>query len=1286
MTHALSPFYQLLVAVRRLAHSASLSIAAAVMLAFTSSGAIAQCLPNLSPNATEVCVGIPFTITSTPLFPGTYTWRRNGVIVQIGGLTYSRAAATATDSGTYTLTNVSGVPFFCNTASAGVTVVVATTLAFTIQPTPIQTVCAGANVSLVVANTGVPTTYQWRRNGVNLIDGVNANGTVISGATSASLTLGSLAAADAGTYTCRISNDCNSLVSTQALISVRSLASVTNPVSASGCEGDTVGFSVVASGTGPLTINWRRNGVNLVNGINANGTVVAGATTTSLTLTGIAAADAGVYSCSVSNVCNTDISASVSLVVAGVPVITNQPDPVAVCAGGNASFIVSANSPGGGLLTFQWRRNGVNMANGVNGNGTTVAGVTTANLTLASVATGDGATYTCAVRNGCPLNNTTISVGALLTVQTSSSIVSSPASRAACELGSTSFFVGVLAGSPAPTVQWQLNGVNLVNGFGISGANTTTLTLTNLSPTDAGNYRAVVTSLCGSVTSGFAVLTINRQVIITLQPIDQTVCQFANVTFSTAATGFAPITFQWFKDGISLVNGAGVSGATTAILSLTSVSRTDSGVYFCRLTNPCDVDDTVFRTLTVQEVAIQSSGVNVTTCIFTNASFTVVADGTPAPAFQWRFNNVNIANGVNANGTSVLGATSATLTLNSIAAGDAGSYSCAVSNLCDTDISSARTLTVNSQVTVTAPLATTLCEGMLAAFSVTVTGSPAPTLQWQRNNVNLVNGVNIVGTIIGGANTTSLTLSSVDPFDAGSYRCIVGNVCDADTSSAAVLTVNPATRVATPPADRTACPGSNTSFSVAGVSGSPLITFQWRRNGVNLINGVNGNGTTVAGVTTTAVSLSSLAAADAGAYTCLVSGGCSNFLTAAGNLTIGTPVVINTQPVASTQCAGTNKTFSVVATVTPAPTFQWQRNTVNINDGTTGTGTVITGATTASLTLSSIDIADAGSYRCIISTPCDTAISSAASLNVTPGTFITSSPAPVAILDGGNAAFAISAAGTSPITFQWQRNGVNLGNGVKANGTIIGGATAASLSLASAAPDETGTYRCVITSPCGSFNSGSAALVVAINLGTVTAGTLSGAIVKPSDEVRWFRFTSTLDAVDPVRYLDIHTVGSTEIDTEVGVYRTDGTLVASNDDVGSFGLSLLSFGQVSPVRQYPPIVGDTSTNSSPGTLLAGTYFVAVGGFNVTFGITGFVITDGGPAGVYSVTVIAGVAVNPCLSDVNTDGIIDGNDFTAFINSFGVGDPAIDPTADVNLDGIIDGNDFVAFINAFGAGC
>jgi hypothetical protein len=65
-----------------------------------------------------------------------------------------------------------------------------------------------------------------------------------------------------------------------------------------------------------------------------------------------------------------------------------------------------------------------------------------------------------------------------------------------------------------------------------------------------------------------------------------------------------------------------------------------------------------------------------------------------------------------------------------------------------------------------------------------------------------------------------------------------------------------------------------------------------------------------------------------------------------------------------------------------------------------------------------------------------------------------------------------------------------------------------------------------------------------------------------------------------------------------------------------------------------------------------------------------------------------------LADVVVDGTVDGNDFIAFINSFGIGDATVDPAADVAgggdsgllPDGTIDGTDFIEFINAFAIGC
>jgi len=92
--------------------------------------------------------------------------------------------------------------------------------------------------------------------------------------------------------------------------------------------------------------------------------------------------------------------------------------------------------------------------------------------------------------------------------------------------------------------------------------------------------------------------------------------------------------------------------------------------------------------------------------------------------------------------------------------------------------------------------------------------------------------------------------------------------------------------------------------------------------------------------------------------------------------------------------------------------------------------------------------------------------------------------------------------------------------------------------------------------------------------------------------------------------------------------------------------------------------------------------------------------QGFPAGIYNRSTfgspgyVDGITPPRCRADVTGDSVVDGSDFVAFINSFGVGDPTVDALADVAgggssgelPDGIIDGSDFVAFINAFGAGC
>ncbi len=84
-----------------------------------------------------------------------------------------------------------------------------------------------------------------------------------------------------------------------------------------------------------------------------------------------------------------------------------------------------------------------------------------------------------------------------------------------------------------------------------------------------------------------------------------------------------------------------------------------------------------------------------------------------------------------------------------------------------------------------------------------------------------------------------------------------------------------------------------------------------------------------------------------------------------------TAPAITTQPASQTVLAGANATFTVVASGSPAPTYRWQKNTVDIP-----------GATSDTLTINGVATGDAGAYRVIVSNIVSTATSDPATLTV----------------------------------------------------------------------------------------------------------------------------------------------------------------------------------------------------------------------------------------------------------------------------------------------------------------
>ena len=87
---------------------------------------------------------------------------------------------------------------------------------------------------------------------------------------------------------------------------------------------------------------------------------------------------------------------------------------------------------------------------------------------------------------------------------------------------------------------------------------------------------------------------------VTVHPVDQTdIVPGSEVSFSVTATGTAPLSYQWQKDGVDLTDGGRITGATTATLTITGVMESDEGGYRSVVTNSLGMDASDTAMLTV---------------------------------------------------------------------------------------------------------------------------------------------------------------------------------------------------------------------------------------------------------------------------------------------------------------------------------------------------------------------------------------------------------------------------------------------------------------------------------------------------------------------------------------------------------------------------------------------------------------------------------------------------------------------------------------------------------------
>jgi hypothetical protein len=262
------------------------------------------------PQSATVAAGgsASFSVTATGNPTIRYQWRLGGTNIALAtNSTYSIANAQPVNAGNYTVVCSNG--YVVVTSSVAVlTVTGAAAPTILSQPSSI-TVGATSNATFSVSASGtVPLAYQWRLGGVN-----------IAGATSASYTTNGVSLLASGnSYVAVITNLYGSITSAAAILTVtnncESVVVTANPVSITRGVGGLASFSVTATGTAPLTYQWRQNG-----------TSIGGATASSYVISPLAPGHAGYYSCAISNACSGAISAIATLSVTNTLAIPNAP-------------------------------------------------------------------------------------------------------------------------------------------------------------------------------------------------------------------------------------------------------------------------------------------------------------------------------------------------------------------------------------------------------------------------------------------------------------------------------------------------------------------------------------------------------------------------------------------------------------------------------------------------------------------------------------------------------------------------------------------------------------------------------------------------------------------------------------------------------------------------------------------------------------------------------------------------------------------------------------------------
>jgi sugar lactone lactonase YvrE len=779
---------------------------------------------------------------------------------------------------------------------------------------------------------------------------------------------------------------------------------------------------------------------------------------------------------------NNTIRAGVSSVNSS-PSILTQPQNQTANQGQNASFSVTAT--GSAPLSYQWLFYGTNLI-----------GATATSYTVSNAQPANAGPYSVVVSNSLGMIS---SSNALLTIIVPPTITNQPQSLTINQGMNATFTVGASGTSPF-SYQWVFNGTN------IPGATASSYTKTNAQPSDSGNYSVAVSNPAGTGTSSNAVLTVNPVPTppgIATQPQDQTVGQGTNATFTVTASGSTPFSYQW------LFYGTNLPGATAPSYTVTNSQPANAGPYSVTVTNLYGSTNSATATLTVilpPVISVQPA--SELAAVSNSVTFNVGLSQGASASYQWRQNGADIS-----------GATQSSYTIPSVLWASAGSYSVVVSNFAASLASSNAVLTVEQAAfsffdgfesynlgaldnDFSGPNATSsnpwwalssTTQGGVTNSSTGVTPHGGSKMagrsagaSFQQDYINLMYRLNdglrndgrpYWGNFMcqwwfydpWGTNNLPNATNYTDYLALGSYAPVQTN---SDTIASTTIYQRMSLGAFNASGFNVSCYqarilGGSGSFGSGNswYNTATLRSVGWHH--ARVVVGIPSPATLLAPVSMYVDNMTNATVTSPvdGTNNVVFPGFNVIEMNHASSTTSGyyddltfraanDPWIIE-QPVSQSVNAGQAALFNTVAVGTA---YQWQFN-----------GTTIAGATTSAYGIASAAATNAGNYACVISGTNGTITTSLAALTVISPPSIVTPPSSLTVTQNQNATFSVTAAGASPLNYQW-----------RFNSAPISGATASSYTVTNAQTTSAGGYSVLVTNAAGSATSAVATLTVLV--------------------------------------------------------------------------------------------------------------------------------------------------------------------------------------------------------------